>query len=611
MLTIDLFRVRHSRLPGHCPEPDKERCPGLTPGRTWKPLFSCLLAGLLLFPGSSPPQAADNVQWQRQPFSFYAREIGLEELLMDFSGNLSVPVNLSARAKQQRVSGKFTRLNGLEFISLLSRSHNLAWFFDGATLFVRHVNEVVREDIALDAEAFDDAVFVATYKSFAIDGNFNRWDVIFDGRVMRLRGLPEYTGFVRKIINFSSGDETAMHDSVGSDGDRTVVRMLKVRHAYNEQQLVNLANILAKSMGVRRIDLLADLPLQDGAADQAAAGAAPGNETAAGGGILGGLFGQGLSSKNVEPIEMMGAAPDAGAPAPASAETAAGGAPAPPADNVHFVSVNTQMRSIIVRDLLSRIPRYRQLLQEVDVPERQIEISASILDINSNFNSNLGINIQDNQAEGLLEYTYTPSVINDIGTFRARLFALVKDGSARFVTEPSVLTLNNRPAQFKTDQTFYVRLTGDRAVDLIPINFGTLLQVTPNIVGDLMPVDGEPRQNAKIHLAIHIEDGVRSASATPIDEIPPVNNTVIDTEALVEQGASLLIGGYQVNNETEGSAGIPVLKDIPVLGLLFSTRSKTSTLNTRYFVITTRIVDYETPEDVQREDEKANASLSS
>ena len=601
-----MFCVRHSRLPDHCPDPEKELCPGLRPGRTWNHLFFCLLAGLLLFPGNSSPQSADNTQWQRQPFGFYARDLGLEELLMDFSGNLSVPVVISDQAKQQRVSGKFTRLSGLEFIDLLSRSHNLAWFFDGATLFVRHVNEVAREEIALDTEAFDAAVFAATYESFAIDGNFNHWDIIFDGRVMRLRGLPEYVGFVRKIINFSSGDETAMHDAVGSGGDRTVVRMLKVRHAYNEEQLVNLANILAKSMGVPRIDLLADLPAQDAQSPGTAAGAG----AAAGGGILGGLFGQGLSSKNVEPIETMGTAPGA-APAPESAQTAAGAAPGPPADNVHFVSVNTQMRSIIVRDLLSRIPRYRQLLQEGDVPDRQIEISASILDINSNFNSNLGINIQNNQAEGLLEYTYTPSVINDIGTFRARLFALVKDGSARFVTEPSVLTLNNRAAQFKTDQTFYVRLTGDRAVDLIPINFGTLLQVTPNIVGDLMNADGEAQENAKIHLAIHIEDGVRSASATPIDEIPPVNNTVIDTEALVEQGASLLIGGYQVNNETEGSAGIPVLKDIPVLGLLFSTRSKTSTLNTRYFVITTRIVDYETPEDVQREDEKASASLSS
>ena len=594
----------------HYPEPEKERCHRLTPGRTWNRLFPCLLAGLLLFPDSGLLPAADNTQWQRQPFSFYAREIVLEDLLLDFSTNLSVPVVLSDQAKRQRVSGKFNHLSGLEFIDLLSRSHNLAWFFDGATLFVRHVNEIVREEIALDTAAFDDEAFEMTYDGFAIGGNFNRWDIIFDGRVMRLRGLPEYAGFVRKIINFISGDETAMQDAIGSNGNRTVVRMLKVKHAYNEEQLVNLANILAKAMGVRRIDLLADLPVQDARAVKTAAG----KEAAAGaaGGILGGLFGQGLSSKNVEPIEMMGTATDAGAPAPGAEETTAGAAaPAQPDDNIHFVSVNTQMRSIIVRDLLSRIPRYRQLLQEVDVPQRQIEISASILDINSNFNSNLGINIQDNQAEGLLEYTYTPSVINDIGTFRARLFALVEDGSARFVTEPSVLTLNNRAAQFKTDQTFYVRLTGDRAVDLIPINFGTLLQVTPNIVGDLMNADGEPQENAKIHLAIHIEDGVRSSTADHVDQIPPVNNTVIDTEALVEQGASLLIGGYQVNNETEGTAGIPVLKDIPVLGLLFSTRSKTSTLNTRYFVITTRIVDYETPEDVQREDEKASASLSS
>ena len=198
---------------------------------------------------------------------------------------------LSEQAKQQRVSGKFTRLSGLEFIDLLSRSHNLAWFFDGATLFVRHVNEVAREEIALDTAAFDAAAFVATYESFAIGGNFNRWDIIFDGRVMRLRGLPEYVGFVRKIINFISGDETAMQDAVGSNGDRTVVRMLKVRHAYNEEQLVNLANILAKAMGVPRIDLLADLP----AAGAGAAGTADGKEdtAAAGGGILGGLFGQG------------------------------------------------------------------------------------------------------------------------------------------------------------------------------------------------------------------------------------------------------------------------------------------------------------------------------
>ena len=49
-----------------------------------------------------------------------------------------------------------------------------------------------------------------------------------------------------------------MQDQIGSGEDTTIVRMLVVRHAYSEAQLLNLANILAKAMGVRRIDLFDD-----------------------------------------------------------------------------------------------------------------------------------------------------------------------------------------------------------------------------------------------------------------------------------------------------------------------------------------------------------------
>ena len=564
-------------------------------------LFFCVCAGLLFVAGGHSPAAAENTRWKRQPFSFYAHQISVADVLHDFSANLSVPISVSPRAKQQTVSGRFSHLSGLEFIDLISKSNSLSWFFDGVTLFVRHTDEITGKELALDRDTFDATAFESVYDGFAVEGNFNRWELIFDGQVMRLSGLPEYVGFVEKIVQFVSGDEEAMQDHIGSGTDATVVRMLEVRHAYNEAQLLNLANILAKAMGVRRIDLFDDSVVQ--VAPQAD------NEDQPAGGVLAGLFGSGLSAKNVEPVEQYGQAGEAQTGPPAAAPATATNS-APAVYTLRFVAVNIQMRSIIVRDLRSRIPQYRQLLQAIDVPEQQIEIAASILDINSNFNSKLGVDIQNSQAEGLLEYEYTPSVINDIGTFRARLFALVQDGNARFVSEPSVLTLNNRAAQFKTDQTFYVRLSGDRAVDLIPINYGTVLQVTPNIVGDRGEND-EERDNAKIHLDIHIEDGVRGDSASNVDAIPPVNNTVIDTEALVQQGVSLLIGGYQINDQTSGTSGIPILKDIPLLGLLFSTRSETITSVNRYFIITTRIVDYETPEGVQEEDEKANAKLAS
>ena len=561
-------------------------------------LLFCLCAGLAVSSGNVYG-AAQGSNWKQRTFSFYAHQISVADVLLDFSANLSVPVSVSPRARQQTVSGRFSHVRGLDFIDVLSRSNSLIWFFDGVTLFVRHADEIAGRELPLDPDMFDTAAFTSVYDGFVVEGDFNHWELIFDGRVMRLSGLPEYLDFVEKIVQFVSGDDEALQDRVGGSVDAAVVRMLEVRHAYSETQLLNMANILAKTMGVRRIDLFDDSALPPEAVVEEHGGS--------GGGMLAGLFGTGLSSKNVDPVEKFaeGKGDEAGTDAPVEQTPAA-----PVATGPHFVAVNVQQRSIIVRDLRSRIPQYRQLLQEIDVPDQQIEIAASILDVNSNFNSKLGVDIQNEQAEGLIEYEYTPSVINDIRTFRARLFALEQDGNARFVSEPSVLTLNNRAAQFKTQQTFYVRLTGDRAVDLVPIKYGTILQVTPNIVGDLSGKE-EELDSAKIHLDIHIEDGVRGDSAANVDAVPHINNTVIDTEALVQQGVSLLIGGYQINDQTTGDSGIPFLKDIPVLGLLFSTRSKSVTSVNRYFIITTRIIDYETPEGVQEEDDRANEKLAS
>ena len=568
------------------------------PNRQVFPSLICsLIGGLVGLFLAVDIQAAGNVQWQHEPFSFYAEQMPLEDVLLDFASNLSVSVLLSDKAKQQTVNGKFSQLSGLEFLNLVSRTNNLAWFFDGSTIFVRYINEIVSKELVLNTSTFDLAAFKHAYDDFAIEGNFNRWDTIFDGRIMRLSGPPEYIRFAEKILGFISADTNALQHYVARD-NRTVVQMLKVVHAYDQTQVEELARMLARIMEVDYIGRV-----NDGTPTQTDTQAKENEKPPS----LAGLFGTGLSSKNVDPTIVT----DSSTTGNASTAGSAGNSPTEDVDTTvqprHFVAVNPQTHSIIVRDLSSRIARYRQLLQKVDVPRHQIEISASILDINSKYSSTLGMNFQNNQAEGLLEYVYTPSVINDFSTFRARVTALVENGSAKLVSEPSVLTLNNHPAKFKTSQTFYVRLSGDRAVDLVPINFGTLLQVTPNIVGGFT-ADGQ-RDGTKIHLDIHIEDGF-SNGKSEVDQIPVVDNTVIDTEALVQHGTSLLIGGYQHNDATQSESGIPVLKDIPLLGLLFSTRSKVMDTLTRYFVITTRIVDYETPEDVKKEDEKADAKLS-
>lgn len=60
-----------------------------------------------------------------------------------------------------------------------------------------------------------------------------------------------------------------------------------------------------------------------------------------------------------------------------------------------------------------------------------------------------------------------------------------------------------------------------------------------------------------------------NGEATYVDSLPLVNNTQISTQARVPVGYSLLVGGYNRNEDMYHNIGIPLLRDIPVLGKLF------------------------------------------
>ena len=522
--------------------------------------------------------------WKDSSYGYFANNVPLETLLTDFSTQLTVPVVASNDASTLQVNGIFPRQSGLKFIENLCRQNGLAWFHDGFTIYVRQVNEVISNDIPIDKKSFDVEVFRNLHESFNVYGVFNKWQLIFNDRVLRVSGLPEYLNFINRLLYYTTGTETGsivQSINVQSNNDDVIVN-LTVKHTYDDQKLNDIADILARAMNVGRIALVAGNSKDSKP------------ETPS---LLSGLFGSGLSSKNEEPHVA-----EAKEREKKNASHSATAASDKQEEVRHFVSVNPHSRSIIVRDSRAKIPLYRDLLRQIDLPVEQVEISASIVDVNSNYTRNFGISLQSNQENGLVDYTYTPSTISAFGTFRATLTALLDKGHARIVSEPSVLTLNNKEAKFITDQTFYVRLQGDRAVDLIPINFGTKLQVVPTISG--YKAGADPK-DAKVHLAINIEDGIRSSVTSSVDAIPAVNNTTISTEAIVQNGYSLLIGGYQISNESKSRSGIPVLHRIPILGYLFSTRSKSITTITRYIIITVKILPYDNKAGVELQNKKA------
>ena len=166
--------------------------------------------------------------------------------------------------------------------------------------------------------------------------------------------------------------------------------------------------------------------------------------------------------------------------------------------------------------------------------------------------------------------------------FIAKVNALQEKGHAKILSRPSVLTLNNIEAQLEHSDTFYVRLTGEREVDLFDINAGVILRVTPHII--------QEKDQTLVKLAIQIEDG--ELSGERVDDIPVVRKSIVNTQAVVGQKESLLIGGYMKERNVQTRQMVPCLGGLPILGWLFKKQSTTGDQFERLFLITPTIVPY-------------------
>jgi type III secretion protein C len=73
--------------------------------------------------------------------------------------------------------------------------------------------------------------------------------------------------------------------------------------------------------------------------------------------------------------------------------------------------------------------------------------------------------------------------------------------------------------------------------------------------------------------------------------LPVVTKSTVNTEALINQGQALLIGGYRMDNDTHGTTGVPGLSKIPLIGGLFRYHADQTTHMERLFVLTPRVIE--------------------
>jgi len=513
--------------------------------------------------------------------SITAREQPLAAFMQTLMASVDVPVSV-APTLTANVNGTFAG-SAAKVLRDVSRIYNLVTYFDGSVMHVVPANEVATRTFAVLPKMADKLLRDAYELGLPDERNLLRNGG--NGSLVAV-GTKRFLDQVDELARAGLTQQAAI--AAPPAPGMMDFRVFYLRYAWAQDTSMNVGNRQVVVPGVASIlRSLVGATSTTYAVDQALRPTLPK------------LKGQGMSSQGVsakgnetkEPARAKTGVDVLVAALNNTAQQQNEPAPTPMAFDPRQVTIEAEPRlnAVIVRDAPERLPRYEQLIAALDVEPQSVEVEATIIDVNTDRARELGINWRWNNDGREASYsgnvpTVGPGgvasvVLGSLGQFFARIRALQAEGAARVVSSPQLVTLSNVDAVFDNTQTFFVRVAGREEVDLFNVSAGTLLRVLPHVFRD--------RNETRIKLMVGVEDG--NLTGRTVDQIPIVERSTINTQALISEGQSLLIGGMVRESNTSNVDKVPGLGDVPVVGNLFKNKSSTASRVERMFLITPRL----------------------
>ena len=243
------------------------------------------------------------------------------------------------------------------------------------------------------------------------------------------------------------------------------------------------------------------------------------------------------------------------------------------------IEVDKRTNSLLVTDIEERLETAESMIRSLDTRTPQVEIVARLVDVDHATSRSLGIewtanNLDIGESGSRQNITVTPGnvpqpagtlrfgTVKGFGSIDATLTALETQNKANIISNPRITTVNNREASVVVGQQIPLIVqdfAGNAVTQLTTI--GIKLNVTPHInVGN------------KITMDVHPEVSDLSSQATVQGGII-INTTMADTRVMVDDGQTAVIGGLIRSNESVTQRGVPVLMDIPLVGMLFKSNT--------------------------------------
>lgn len=294
------------------------------------------------------------------------------------------------------------------------------------------------------------------------------------------------------------------------------------------------------------------------------------------------------------------------------------------------ISVHDATNQVFVRDTAAVIEAIREVIRNVDVPPKQVMIEARIVEASTGFTNSLGMRLRLADSSQLSNQGYrvpgtnntrfalgTSSSFSNVDTFGTastptltrstnifqpsyslasaaniglmlfnsagtkllalELQAAENDSRNKTISSPRIVTLNRKAATINNTQQVTI-LTGVNATTGLPI-YQTIS--APLTLGVTPSVNPDNRISLDLNIA---KSTITNATTGSLD-----TNTVT-TNVIVENGGTVVIGGFARESDIQTQDRVPFLGDLPYVGFLFKTTTKSQSRSELLVFITPRIV---------------------
>ena len=257
------------------------------------------------------------------------------------------------------------------------------------------------------------------------------------------------------------------------------------------------------------------------------------------------------------------------------------------------------------RDKFDDVAQLLDLIHnKIDLPAEQILIEALVIELDSDKLDELGIDYSgtgagfsasfpppDSETGEINPFTVIldRTLLGNANTFRTNVEALISTKAAEILSKPSVLVLDGRQARIQVGQQIPIVKTTDtqisqtKSVDYIPV--GIVLNLRPRINED------DTRITIQVETIIsETEQRIGASSGGGVLEAPVINNRRVQSFVRVANNTPFIIGGLISNKKSQSEGGIPILKDLPFLGKIFSISTERTIKKEVIVVITPHII---------------------